>query len=167
MERSLEELVTDEVDLLGYELIKLETIPRGRKKLLRIYIDHPERSVTIEDCVQVSKAVGFVLESEEQFPGSYNLEVSSPGINRPLMKSKHFKRFTGKNARVEYNVAGNGKNTVIGEIVDSNNESVTLSVDGEQRVIDVESIIKANLHGERWDIQSKKPAKKKARNKGT
>jgi ribosome maturation factor RimP len=167
MERSIEELIAEEVGLLGFELIKLETIMRGRKKLLRIYIDHPERNVTIDDCVQVSKALGFVLDSEERFPGPYNLEVSSPGIDRPLTKWGHFARFAGKNARVEYRVEGGGRNTVIGKIIDSNEERVTIGVAGEHRSIGMDRILKANLHGEEWDIPHRKSARRKARKKRT
>lgn len=167
MERSLEELVAKEVDMLGFELIKLETVPRGRRKLLRLYIDHPERNVTIDDCVRVSKAIGFVLDGEDRVQGPYNLEVSSPGINRPLTKAEHFKRFVGKSSRVVYRSDGGGKETVIGKIVDSSDDRVTLNVGGETRRISMSNILKANLHGEQWEIQSTKPTRKRARKKGT
>lgn len=166
MERSLEELVAKEVDMLGFELIKIEAVPRGRRKLLRLYIDHPERNVTIDDCVQVSKAIGFVLDGEDRVQGPYNLEVSSPGINRPLTKANHFKRFVGKSSRIEYRSGGGDKETIIGEIVDSSDDSVTLNVGGENKRIVMSNILKANLYGEQWEIQSSKPTRKRTRKRG-
>ncbi len=165
-EGRLKEIVTKELDNLGYDLVRLEISFRGRKNILRIYIDRQERNVTLDDCVLVTRAVGFVLDSEKElFSGPYNLEVSSPGINRPLTKAEHFERFRGKEARIEHIIEDQRKETLIGEIVESDGESVRLSVDGIEKNVTFDEIIRANLYNEKWDIPRVKSGRKKSRSK--
>ena len=144
-EKDLRELVEREIELLGYELVKVEAFSSGRRKALRIFIDRAEAPVTIDDCVRVTKALGLVLDAAETIPGPYNLEISSPGFARPLTKPAHFARFRGERSRVEYVDDGGKKTTAIGTIEDSNETGVTLAVDGATRVVPYERIVKANL----------------------
>ncbi len=144
-ERALTELVEREIELLGYELIKMEAFFSGRRKALRIFIDRPESPVTIDDCVRVTKALGLVLDAAETVPGPYNLEISSPGSERPLTKPAHFARFRGERSRVEYLDDEGKKTTAIGTIEDSSETVVTLSVDGAARVVPQARIVRANL----------------------
>ena len=65
LEKRLEDIVTEELDLLGFELVKLESSLAGRKRVVRLFIDHPEREIGVDDCVRISKAVGFVLDGED------------------------------------------------------------------------------------------------------
>jgi ribosome maturation factor RimP len=154
-------IVEKEVELLGFELLKLDVVSRGRMKVLRLFIDRPEEGVSIGDCVKVSKAVGFVLEGEELIQGSYNLEVSSPGINRPLVKPAHYERFTGHGARVEFSAGAGEKKTVIGEIARVGEDSVVILSEGEETAVRFDRIIKASLHGEKWDIGGTRGSGKK------
>lgn len=156
-------LVSRELENLGLELVKLERFPRGRRWILRIFVDRPESSVTVDDCVRVSRALGITLEGGDMISGPYNLEVSSPGIDRPLTKWEHYHRFRGKGARVEHMDENGSKTVTIGEIVNADAETVTLAVDGVEKKIPVNAIRKGNLHGEKWEIPKKK--KKKGRNK--
>ncbi len=157
----LSSVVEKEVGLLGYELVKLDVMSRGRKKVLRLFIDNPEGSVSVADCVKVSKSVGFVLEGEELIQGSFNLEVSSPGINRPLVKPAHFERFAGHDARVEYTAGAGVKKIVFGEIAKVGDGTVVILSEGEETVVRFDRIIKASLHGEKWDIGGTKGRGKK------
>ena len=159
MEERLNELVSRELDALEYELVKLETRMRGKRKVLRIFIDHPERNVTIDDCVRVTKAIGFVLDGEDLITGSYNLEVSSPGIDRPLTRPAHFLRFRGERVKLEHLVQGGGRETLIGDIVDADDDAVTISAGGLERTIAHGQITKANLHGRKWDVPRMKSGK--------
>jgi len=160
-ERHLEELVAHELDLLGFELVKIDSFLRGRKRVIRVYIDHPERGVTLDDCVHVTKMIGFALDGENVIPGPYNLEVSSPGINRPLTKPEHFKRFQGKEAKVVHLKEDGGSETAIGDIVDADRTHVTLSNKSGMVQIPFEKLVKANLHGEKWEITKLKRGKKR------
>jgi ribosome maturation factor RimP len=83
----------------GIEIVEVELKGSGRSHLLRIYIDRPE-GVTHTDCELVSREVGAVLDAEDPIPGSYELEVSSPGVERKLGKWKDWQRFTGKKVKV-------------------------------------------------------------------
>jgi ribosome maturation factor RimP len=160
-DEGLSSVVEKEVELLGFELVKLDMISRGRMKVLRIFIDRPGEGVSVGDCVKVTKAVGFVLEGEELIQGAYNLEVSSPGINRPLVKPAHFERFAGHGARVEYFAGPGEKKTSIGEIARVEEDSVVILSEGEEVPVRFDRIIKASLHGEKWDIGGKKGREKK------
>ena len=149
-------LVEEELQGLGYELVKLDVSSRGKRRILRVFIDDPDRGVTIDDCVRVSKALGLALDGEDLIQGPYNLEVSTPGMNRPLTKREHYRRYAGKTARVEY-IAGSGeKHSSIGKIERIENEDLILSNDKGEDRIPFESIIKANLHGEKWGTSEKR-----------
>lgn len=159
MEERFTELVSRELEALEYELVKLEARMRGKRKILRIFIDHPERDVTIDDCVRVTKAIGFVLDGEDLIAGSYNLEVSSPGIDRPLTRPAHFLRFRGERVKLEHIAQGGGRQTLIGDITGADDDSVTISTGGLERTIALGQITKANLHGRKWDIPREKSGK--------
>jgi ribosome maturation factor RimP len=145
-------VVESEVSLLGYEFLRLDLISRGRRRVLRLFIDSESGKVTIDDCVKVSKAVGLVIEGEEMMAGPYNLEVSSPGINRPLVKPAHFERFAGHGAKVEFRGAGAEKKTVIGEISRIEDGAVVIISDGIETVIPFDDVTRASLHGEDWSV---------------
>ena len=85
---------------IGYEFVGLEYISQGRHSILRIYIDNPE-GVTVDDCALVSRQVGAVLDVEDPVSGEYSLEVSSPGMNRPLFKLEHYEQFIGEEAKLK------------------------------------------------------------------
>jgi len=146
LDGELKSLIERELDALGYELVKADMFVSGRRKAIRLFIDRADQAVTIADCVRVTKALGLVLDVLETLPGPFNLEVSSPGFARPLTKPAHFARFRGERARVEYFDAGGAKTTAIGEIVAADETSIRLSVDGAERAIAFESIMRANLH---------------------
>ena len=163
LDNRLEVIITDELDLLGFELVKLESSLTGRRRVLRLFVDHPERDVGVDDCVKISKAVGFVLDGENIIGEPYNLEVSSPGMNRPLVKEDHFRRFEGKTAKVVARGEGGAARTLIGRIDGVDGSDILLSIDGNEERIPLGSIVKANLHGEKWDVPS---GKKRKKNKG-
>src|SRR5262245_31512009 len=100
-ERSrVRELVQQIVEGQGYELVDMEFKGAGNKSLLRVYIDKPD-GISHEDCELVSEQVGTVLDVEDLIPFSYTLEVSSPGLERKLVKESDYTRFGGKLARIQ------------------------------------------------------------------
>lgn len=100
-DKNLQTLLTPAITALGYELIGVERLSRGRKgaQLIRIFIDQPD-GITIKDCETVSHQVSGVLDVEDPIQGQYTLEVSSPGLDRPLVTQEHFARFIGHQVQI-------------------------------------------------------------------
>jgi len=96
---SLERIATSVAQAAGLELVEAELRGSGRHQLLRITIDKPG-GVTHGDCEVVSREMGERLDAEDPIPGAYSLEVTSPGVERPLKKFQDWERFTGQKARV-------------------------------------------------------------------
>ncbi|MCD6379276.1 ribosome maturation factor RimP [bacterium] len=161
VEEKINKVLEEELGNMGFELIKTDSFPRGNRRILQIYIDHPDGNVTISDCVSVSRSLGLILDNLDEVSGPYNLEVSSPGVERPLVKPDHFTRFQGKKAKVQFiNEKGN-KQSLIGEISKSNESSVVLALEEGNVRIKFDRIIKANLYGQSVNIGKRKKGKKK------
>jgi len=138
-------LVRSVVEPMGYELVGVQHLPRGKGgSLLRIYIDH-EKGITLDDCSAVSHQVSGVLDVEDPLPGQYDLEVSSPGLDRPLFEAGHFLRFRGHRARIKLRAKVEGRRVFEGPIDAVEGERVTLVVDGERRTFELGAIESARL----------------------
>ena len=114
MQRPIESAVQG----LGYELVGVEYLPQGRRSLLRVYIDTPG-GVTVDDCERVSHQVSGVLDVEDPIRGQYVLEVSSPGLDRPLFTAEHFQRFAGSRVRLRTSPPLDGRRNFSGLIISS------------------------------------------------
>lgn len=127
----LTELARGAVEALGYELVGVEYLSRPKAgHLLRVYIDSGD-GVGLADCERVSHQLSGVLEVEDPIRGEYALEVSSPGLDRPLFERSHFERFVGEVARVRLSAAVNGRSNFKGTILEVDGDDVVLEVDGE------------------------------------
>lgn len=126
---------------LGYELVDLEMSNRGR--LLRIFIDKPG-GVAVEDCVLVSNQVSRLLAVELDFDYDH-LEVSSPGLDRPLKKEADFKRFSGEKAQLKLRVPLNGRKNFVGVLRGAESGVLSLEVDGALLAITLANLDKARL----------------------
>ena len=123
------ELLEPAIAAMGFELADLDA-HFGRRGLLRLYIDR-QGGVTVDDCQRVSEQIGAFLDVEDPLPGSYVLEVSSPGFDRRLRTLAHFERFSGENAKVELRDALDGRRRFTGKLVGVEGSDVLLEVDGE------------------------------------
>ena len=138
---------------LGLELVNIEYKRVGRSAVLRVYIDR-EGGITLDDCADVSRELSVQLDVEDFITGRYTLEVSSPGLDRPLCKPSDFIRFTGKLAKIHTKQLfsddmGNRRKTFLGHLVGVEGDSVRLKlVEGQSAVIPMELISKANLEYE-------------------
>lgn len=136
----LEPVVTD----LGYELWHLESVGAGRGRTLRLYIDAPQ-GVALEDCEKVSREVSAVLDVEDEGQGQYQLEVSSPGLDRPLVTGEHFRRFIGERARVHMFAPVAGQRKFRGTILAVNGDTVDLGCDDQTYTLTTGDMAKARL----------------------
>jgi ribosome maturation factor RimP len=141
----LQALLEPVVTALGYELVGIEQVTGGRRGLVRLYIDHPP-GITVADCERVSRQVSAVLDVEDPIAGGYVLEVSSPGLDRPLYTLAHYERFAGHRARLKLRtpLAGNQHN-VTGTLLGLDEDKVVMNVDGVEHRIPLAQIAKARL----------------------
>ena len=147
VKEEVENLVLPILEEEGMELVDIEyKMGRGRgRDILRLYIDKPE-GVKIDDCERVSKRIDFILDKSDIIGGHYLLEVSSPGLNRPLKKEKDFKRFKGRLIKVKTFSPIDNQKMFVGILKDYKKEVVTLETK-EGKIIEVpmKHIAKANL----------------------
>ncbi len=145
----LEELLSPVVVSLGYEFVGMEYLPQGKHSLLRIYIDKPE-GITVDDCSTVSHQVSGVLEVEDPINGHYVLEVSSPGLDRPLFKLEDFERFSGHNVQIRLQIPLDGRRNYKGllEGIQSDGQLVDVAIDDEIISLPWDRIEKARLIAE-------------------
>ena len=140
----LTRLLEPTIERLGYELADLEVKLGGRGGLLRIFIDRPD-GIGLDDCEQVSLAVSALLDVEDPLPGQYNLEVSSPGLDRKLTKLEHFQRFEGETLKVSMRFPIDGRKRFRGTLVSSDDENIVVEVDGESYALPMANIDTARL----------------------
>ena len=140
----LAELVRPVVEGLGYELWELEYSPRRGHAMVRLYID-AEGGIALEDCEQVSRAVSDLLDSEDPVPGQYTLEVSSPGVERPLSSQRHFAAFVGEQVFVELRDPVGGRRRFKGPLRSVGSNTIEVEVDGNGYALPISGIRKAHL----------------------
>lgn len=129
----------------GYELVLLEYVPRGR--VLRLYIDHAN-GVSLDDCSRVSRIVSDLMDGEgltDAFEDRFTLEVSSPGLDRPLVRPKDFQRFVGRKVKLTTREALEGRRKFSGELLEAGAEGIRLDIDGKGCSIKYDAIERARL----------------------
>lgn len=130
------------------EVVTIELLGSKRAPILRVYIDTPQ-GVTFDVLSKAQAKIGDLLDVVDPFPGAYTLEVSSPGIDRPLRTADHFKRFVGDKAQIRCAKPIDGRSKFKGIIEDASDTSVSVACDGgETYDIPLERISRANLIGE-------------------
>jgi ribosome maturation factor RimP len=122
----IRELFQPTLDFLGYELYDLALTGGGGHTTLRVMIDRPE-GVTLGDCERVSKSLSALLDTADPFPARYDLEVSSPGAERPLRSLEEYRRFIGKRANVRYRV-GEGEQVAEGRLTAVSDQMIELQL---------------------------------------
>lgn len=148
MDHSIEHKVTTMVELLmkdkGLELVDVEYIKEGAHWYLRLFIDK-EGGVDLDDCTSVSHAVSEVLDRDDPIPQAYMLEVSSPGLERPLKKDEDFERFKGKLVSTHLLQPYQGYKDFTGYLVGLVNDEIVLEYEGEQVSIPRSLVQKTHL----------------------
>jgi len=142
--RKIVELIEPVVLAMGYELWGVEYLAQGRYSLLRIYIDKVD-GITLSDCEQVSRQVTGVLDVEDPIQGAYNLEVSSPGLDRPLFTLSQFARYIDNDARLTLSQKLDGRRKLTGKITGTDENLVLMQVEGKLYKVPADSIDNARL----------------------
>lgn len=138
-------LIEPVVEGMGYEVVDIDFRPHPTDGLLRIYIDKSD-GVLLEDCELVSKQISSLLDVEDPIPGQFNLEISSPGMDRPLRKIQDFERFSGEKVKIKLSVPTlEGQRNFSGKLMGMQDQEVILEVDGETHYLPLDSIEKARL----------------------
>lgn len=150
VENELTGLVRSVVEPMGYELVGVDYFRHGKHRgVLRVYIDHLNgvrtEGITLDDCSAVSHQLSGVLDVEDPIAGHYDLEVSSPGLDRPLFTAEHFERFRGRNVRIRLTVKLDGQRNFEGRIAGLRQELVLLGVADECREIPLSLVESARL----------------------
>lgn len=143
----IQELLQPVVTELGYQLWGCEYLPQGKHSLLRIYIDK-DGGIGISDCEVVSRQVSALLDVEDPIQGNYSLEVSSPGLPRPLFFKEHYQQYVGHAVQIKLYKPVNGTRKLDAVIESVDEHSVRLRVDNEEIEVQFSQIVKANLTDE-------------------
>tara|TARA_B100000029_G_scaffold482725_1_gene533248 strand:- start:71 stop:526 length:456 start_codon:yes stop_codon:yes gene_type:complete len=142
--QKLLDLLGPEVASMGFELLGIELVKNRYTSLLRVYIDNCE-GVKIDDCVLVSQQITGLLDVNDPLDGKYNLEVSSPGLNRPLFTDEHLKKQIGQNVAIRFREKYKGKRKIVGIIQAVSDHDITIKCNDTNENIPLNLIFKANL----------------------
>lgn len=146
IEEKIQEALSGSLENLGYEIVQIK-YHKGENSSLQIMIDKSsEGSIGLDDCTKVSRIVSTIMDVEDFISDQYNLEVSSPGINRPLIKQKDFLRFEGRNVQFRLKEPYNGSKNFKGKMKKVDGKKVSFGVEGiDELSVDIEDIESANL----------------------
>ncbi|HYC54854.1 MAG TPA: ribosome maturation factor RimP [Candidatus Binatia bacterium] len=147
----------------GLELLDVELAGSGSRQLVRIFLDSPDpsRAVSLEDCEAVSRRLGDALEAHEVVRSNYMLEVSSPGLSRPLKKAEHFERVVGKKVRVRMRNDVDGQRNFLGRLDEVAGGAITVTEEsGKATRLVLAEVEKANLE---YEFEKKTPPRRRAR----
>ncbi|HHW2757280.1 TPA: ribosome maturation factor RimP [Pseudomonas aeruginosa] len=140
----LQALLAPVVEALGYECWGVEFISQGRHSVLRVYIDRPE-GILIDDCEAVSRQVSGILDVEDPISGEYTLEVSSPGMDRPLFTPEQFAKHAGEQVKIRLRSPYEGRRNYQGILRGVEEQDVVVLVDDHEYLLPIDSIDKANI----------------------
>ena len=141
LKERIEQAVQEVIEKEGFELVELAVSDRGHKTLVRVFADRPRGGITIDECARLSQKLSDWFDLENVFERAYILEVSSPGLDRPLVSRRDFERKIGRAVRVWFTENG-GTREAAGELLDVGDDGLLLQTDeGEQR-FPIEKIVK-------------------------
>lgn len=145
MQDKLSTLLEPVVADLGYELIWVQLAGGEGSQIVRVFIDHAD-GIDVDDCAKVSREISGVMDVEDPIPGNYTLEVSSPGLDRPLVKPAHFEQFAGQQIKLRtYAPSLEGRRRYTGLLKGLAGDEVEIEVDGELHAVPLDNIEIARL----------------------
>ena len=142
--QKLTDMLRPAVEEVGKKLLGCEFISAGNHSVLRLFIDH-ENGIEVDDCAEVSRQVGAILDVEDPISSEYNLEVSSPGLDRPLFEMSQFQAVIGEIINVKLSMPLNGRRKFKGKLQAIENDTLVVLLDGEEYELIFSNVDKANL----------------------
>lgn len=122
-------LVTPAIEAMGFVVVQVKLMDTHKSRLLQIMAERPEGGIGVDECAQISHQVSAILDVEDIISGEYRLEISSPGIDRPLVKRPDYEKYAGHLAKIETVLPIQGRKRFTGNIVRVENDDVVLKVD--------------------------------------
>lgn len=138
-------LITPILTDMGFELVQVKFIESKQSRLLQIMAERPDGSMTIEDCTAISRQLSAVFEVEDAIPGEYRLEISSPGIDRPLVKLSDYTKYLGHTAKIETILPIEGRKRFSGPLKAVEGNDVIITVDNKDVALPFMDIQTAKL----------------------
>lgn len=154
MERKIREIIEPSLTDEGFELLLVEFRAGSGRASVRIFLDLPEGGIGMQKIEQASHTISALLDVADFITYQYSLEVSSPGLNRPLVKEKDFKRFAGEKVRIKTNMPVSGRRNIAGRLIGFDEESGIIRVETNEGPVELKfnQIGKANLE---YDFEKK------------
>ena len=140
----LEEMLRPGIEALGFDLWGIEYQSHAKRSMLRIYID-AEAGISVDDCAKVSHQVSGVLDVEDPITGEYTLEVSSPGMDRPLYRLEQYAEYIGSDINIRLRIAFEGRRKFQGRLVAIEGDEVVIQLDGHEYLLPFEQIDRAQI----------------------
>jgi ribosome maturation factor RimP len=141
----IENLISPTIEILGFEIVRIEVLGEINPCLQIMAERIDEAGMNVDDCAQISRAVSAILDIEDPITNAYTLEVSSPGMDRPLVKRKHFERFAGAEIRLEKRGQGDEQRRYRGDLKGIKGDDVVLLIKGEEMLIPFADVQKAKI----------------------
>ena len=134
-------------EAMGYEIIRiaLQNSPRGEAMTLQVMAERPDGGMVIEDCAKLSREISVIMDVEDPISDEYVLEVSTPGIDRPLTRRKDFENYAGYEVKIELSVPEDGRRRFRGKLMGLGGDAVKIEVDGEIFEVDFNNIYRSKL----------------------
>lgn len=141
----IEALLLPTIESMGFVLVQVKLMEGNKSRLLQIMAERPDGSMNVDDCADISNQVSAVLDVEDIMPGAYRLEISSPGIDRPLVKLADYEKYLGHLAKIELTLPVAGRKRYTGILKTLVGETLTIEVDGKPIAIELHDIQAAKL----------------------
>ena len=141
----LKALLKPAIDAMGFEFVGVEYHSNPKNRLVRVFIDRAPDGVSIDDCADVSREVSALLDVEDPVSGQYSLEVSSPGVDRPLFELEQYAAFAGEEAVLHLHAPFDGRRKLTGTLRGIDGSRVAIDSGGEVLEVELEAIRRAHL----------------------
>ncbi len=143
--KQLEDILRPVVEGLGYEYWGIEFRSQGHHSKLRVFIEDEENGISIDDCEKVSRQISGVMDVEDPIQTEYTLEVSSPGMDRPLFRLEQYEAFAGQQVQIRLRMAFEGRRKFNGVIKGVEGDDVVVVVDDHEYLLPFDSIERAHI----------------------